>query len=140
VEFGILGPLEVRDEGRLIPLRGAKQRALLAVVVLHANEVVSTDRLLEGLWGDEQPGAGGTALRVRVSQLRKALGTGGGHVVTQPPGYSLRIERGQLDLYRFEDLVGGGQATALTRIAAAGNSAVTTRRSTRRGTRAAASP
>jgi DNA-binding SARP family transcriptional activator len=105
LEFRILGPLEVWDEGRPIPLRGAKQRALLAILLLHVNEVISSDRLLDDLWGDEQPGARGTALRVRVSQLRKALGPEGRWIVTQAPGYSLRLERAQLDLHRFEDMV-----------------------------------
>jgi DNA-binding SARP family transcriptional activator len=105
LEFRILGPLEVLDDGRPVPVRGAKQRALLALLLLRANEVVSGDRLRDDLWGDEQPATRGTALRVRVSQLRKALGSGGTAIVTQPPGYSLRIERGQLDLHRFEDLV-----------------------------------
>jgi DNA-binding SARP family transcriptional activator len=105
LEFRILGPLEVVDEGRPVPIRGSKQRALLAMLLLRANEVVSTDRLIEELWGDEPPEAGGTALRVRVSQLRKGLGAGGQDIVTQTPGYSLRLEPGQLDLHRFEQLV-----------------------------------
>ena len=105
MEFRILGPLEVRHDGEPIPLRGAKQRALLAVLLLHANEVVSTDRLVEDLWGEEPPDAGGAALRVRVSQLRKALGVGGGDLQTQAPGYVLRLDDEQLDLRRFEQLV-----------------------------------
>lgn len=105
LELRLLGPLEVVDDGRPIELRGAKQRALLAVLLLHANEVVSVDRLIDGLWGEEPPEAGGAALRVRVSQLRKALGGGGRSIVTQPPGYGLRLERGQLDLHRFEQLL-----------------------------------
>jgi DNA-binding SARP family transcriptional activator len=104
VDVRILGPLEVWDEGEQIPLRGAKQRALLAILALHANEVVSTDRLVDQLWVDQQPDS--AALRVRVSQLRKALRQCGKSLVTQPPGYSLRLERSQLDLFRFEDLVG----------------------------------
>ena len=74
-------------------------------MLVGANEVISRDRLLEELWGAEQPGAGGTALRVRVSQLRKALGSGGAALVTQPPGYRLNVDRAQFDLYRFEDLI-----------------------------------
>jgi len=105
LDFRILGPLEVWDDGRPIPLRGARQRGLLALLLLNANQVVSGDRLLDELWGDDQPAARGTALRVRVSQLRKALGSGGRCIATQPPGYVLRLERHQLDLARFEDLV-----------------------------------
>jgi len=103
VEFRILGPLEVWHGGALVPVRGSKQRALLAVLVLHANEVVSTDRLMDALWGSEVPDQ--AALRVRVSQLRKALGAGGETIVTQAPGYRLGVEDGALDLHRFEELV-----------------------------------
>src|SRR6266540_2710667 len=95
MEFGILGPLEIREADRVRPLTGSKQRALLALLLIHANE----------LWSTEPPGSGSTALQVRVSQLRKTLGAGGRHVVTQAPGYVLRIGREQLDLYRFEQLV-----------------------------------
>jgi DNA-binding response OmpR family regulator len=69
VDFRILGPLEVWYEGRPIPVPGAKQRALLAMLLLDAGHVVSSDRLMEELWGSSQPAAGATALRVRVSQL-----------------------------------------------------------------------
>ncbi len=99
MEFGILGPLEIREADRVRPLTGSKQRALLALLLIHANEVVSTERLLDELWSTEPPGSGSTALQVRVSQLRKTLGAGGRHVVTQAPGYVLRIGREQLDLY-----------------------------------------
>ena len=105
MEFRILGPLEVWAGDRQLSLRGTKQRALLVVLLLHANEVVSTDRLIDLLWGDEPPEAGGTALRVRVSQLRKALGQGGGSIVTRAPGYVLELSDKQLDLRRFERLV-----------------------------------
>ena len=106
MEFRILGPLEVWHEGTLVPVPGTKQRALLALLVLHANEIVSTDRLLDTLWGADPPDS--TALRVRVSQLRKALGPGG-EIVTQAPGYLLRVEDGALDLHRFEQLVANAE-------------------------------
>jgi DNA-binding SARP family transcriptional activator len=70
VDFRILGPLEVWYEGRPIPVPGAKQRALLAMLLLHAGEVVSADRMLDAVWGEDPPDAGSTALRVRLSQLR----------------------------------------------------------------------
>lgn len=104
MDFRILGPLEVWDGDRQLVVRGSKQRALLAVLLLQANEIVSTDRLIDLLWG-EPPDAGGAALRVRVSQLRKALGEGGSSIVTQPPGYALKVDDDQLDLRRFEGLV-----------------------------------
>ena len=104
VEFRILGPLEALDAGRPLPLAGASQRALLAVLLLHANEVVSSDRLIDELWGEEPPAAGSTALRVRVSQLRKALGRED-VLVTRAPGYFVRVGPGELDLHRFERLL-----------------------------------
>ena len=106
MDFRLLGPLEVWHEGREVPLRGAKQRALLAVLLLHANQVVSNDRLLDELWGDEPLEARTAALRVRLSQLRKALGAGGGSlIVTRAPGYAIELTPDQLDLQRFERLV-----------------------------------
>src|SRR4029079_14383443 len=103
MEFRILGPLEVADDGRLLALGGTKQRALLALLLLRANEVVSRDRLIDELWDGSPPDSGRTALQVDVSQLRKALGRD--MIVTQPPGYLIRIESGELDLHRFEQLV-----------------------------------
>ena len=72
LEFLILGPLEVRTDGRLVPVQGFRQRALLAMLLLHANQVVASGRLLDELWGGE-PRSDTAALRVRISQLRKAL-------------------------------------------------------------------
>ena len=105
MQFRILGPLEVADGDRLIPLAGA-QRSVLALLLLSANEVVSADRLIGELWGDELPESGRSALQVRVSQLRKALGSGGERIDTRAPGYLLRVDRDELDLYCFERLVG----------------------------------
>jgi DNA-binding SARP family transcriptional activator/ABC-type transport system substrate-binding protein len=107
VEFRLLGPLEVSDHGRALELGGRKRRALLALLLLHANEVVSSDRLIEELWGEQPPQAAATALHGHVSRLRKLLGGDGGSeqlLVTRPPGYVLRLEPEQLDLRRFEQL------------------------------------
>src|SRR5262245_66510746 len=101
MEFRILGPVEVADRGSLIALPQA-QRALLALLVLSANEVVSSDRLIEALWGEHSRESGRTALQVRVSQLRKGLREGGALVVTRPPGYVLQVDAEQVDLERFE--------------------------------------
>jgi hypothetical protein len=90
MEFRILGPLEVVDDGQQVDLGGAKQRALLAVLHLHANEVVSTDALIYTLWEEEMPETGRKALQVSVSQLRKALGKD--RLQTKAAGYMLRIE------------------------------------------------
>jgi DNA-binding SARP family transcriptional activator len=104
VEFRILGPLEVWHEGRPVRISGVRQRELLAVLLLDAGAVVSTDRLMDALWGEDQPAAGATALRVRVSQLRRALGAGDRVLVTRAPGYALLVEQDGLDLRRFERL------------------------------------
>jgi DNA-binding SARP family transcriptional activator len=107
VEFRILGPLEVVEDGRQIDLGGAKQRALLAILLLHANQVVSTDRLMDALWEDGAPETGRKALQVYVSQLRKVLGKE--RLQTKPPGYLLRVARDELDLERFQRLVASGE-------------------------------
>src|SRR5215475_7392688 len=104
MEFRILGPLEVVDDGGPIALGGSKQRTLLALLLLTPNRAVSVDRLVEALWGDEPPAAAANALQYHVSQLRKTLG-GGTTVVTQEPGYLIRVGPEQLDLLRFERLV-----------------------------------
>jgi DNA-binding SARP family transcriptional activator/DNA-binding beta-propeller fold protein YncE len=117
-DFGVLGPLEVRAQGRPLPLGGPKQRALLALFLLHANEVVSRDRLVEGVWGERPPSTIGAALNVYLSKLRKLLGAegAGAALVTCPHGYMLRLEPERLDLHRFEQLVREG-----TEARAAGN-------------------
>jgi len=102
MEFRLLGPLEVFDGDCALELGGRKRRALLALLLLHANEVVSTDRLIDELWGDEPPQAAATALHGHVSRLRKLLP--GEQLVTRSPGYVLQLEPSQLDLHRFESL------------------------------------
>ncbi len=109
MEFRLLGPLEVEDDGRVLPLRGPRQRALLAALLLSANEVVPDERLLDDLWGEEPPTSGRTALRVRVSQLRKHLGD---VIETRPRGYLLRVEPERVDAVRFARLLDQGR-TAL---------------------------
>ena len=104
MEFRILGPLEVvDDDGRLVELGGAKQRAVLAVLLLRANRVVSRDELIDALWGERAPVTATKALQVYVSQLRKALGHE--RIVTRTPGYELRLDAGELDLDHFHALV-----------------------------------
>jgi DNA-binding SARP family transcriptional activator len=110
MEFRILGPLEVVDDGRMVVLGGSKQRALLAVLLLRANEVVSRDRLIEDLWGERAPETASTALHGYVSQLRKALEPRRGQeehqlLITRAPGYLLRVDPERFDLRRFERLV-----------------------------------
>ena len=103
MEFRILRPLEVVEHGQTLPLGGLKQRALLAILLLHANEVVSAERLIDGLWGDKPPPTAAKAVQVYVSKLRKTIGDG--LLVTRAPGYALRVDPGELDLDRFERLV-----------------------------------
>jgi DNA-binding SARP family transcriptional activator len=75
VEFAVLGPVAVARDGRDLPLGGRKQRALLAILLLHANEVVSRDRLIDGLWGERPPATAAHTLDNYISRLRKTLGT-----------------------------------------------------------------
>ena len=103
IEFRVLGPLEVWAEGRALQLRRPKQRALLAVLLLRAGEVVSTDRLIEELWAGKPPRAAVGSIQNLISDLRKALGRD--LVRTRQPGYVLDIEPEQVDLHRFERLV-----------------------------------
>jgi len=108
VEFRILGPLEVYEGGNAIPLGGRNQRVLLALLLLNAGEVVSTDRLMDGLWGEEPPRTASTSLQNAVSQLRKLLTAE--RVVTKSPGYLLRLDGDELDTALVSELV----ATART--------------------------
>ena len=107
VEFRILGPLEVVEHDRPLMLGSPKQRALLAVLLLHRGEVVSTDRLIDQLWGERPPVSATKSVQVYVSNLRKALGDG--LVVTRGRGYLLHAANGALDLDRFEALVTEGR-------------------------------
>src|SRR5438270_404617 len=120
LEFRLLGPVEAVVDGRPVALPAAKPRALLAVLLLDRNRVVSVGRLVEDLWGDEPPETATKALQGYVSQLRKALGAE--RLLTKPPGYSLRVEDGELDLDRFEvlaregrELLGSGESKAAAR-------------------------
>ena len=113
MEFRILGPLEVREKGKALPLGGAKQRALLAVLLLHANEVVSADRLIDALWDERASETAAHTLQVYVSQVRKALRSAGDGardvLVTRPSGYLLRVQTNELDLEIFKEQVEQGR-------------------------------
>jgi DNA-binding SARP family transcriptional activator len=107
MRFGVLGPVAVSDGDGEIRLGGPKQRALLALLLIHRNEVVSRDRLIDGLWGDRPPASAAHTLDDYISRLRKVLGSG--RVIRRPPGYVLRVDSGELDLDRFETLVSQGR-------------------------------
>ncbi len=115
MDFRILGPLEVLDEGRAIALGGSKQRALLVLLLLHANETLSTDRLIDELWGERPPANAAKTVQMQISRLRKALagesgGASAGVVVTRERGYELTIDPERLDSHRFERLVAEGRS------------------------------
>ncbi len=107
LEFLALGPLAVRRDGQEVPLGGPRQRALLALLLLRANEVVSRDRLIDGLWGERPPPTAAHTLDNYISRLRKLLGDG--RISTQAPGYVLRIQANEFDLDRFEAAFAAGR-------------------------------
>ncbi len=104
MELRILGPLEaVDDDGRPLALGGPRVRAVLAELLLHANKVVSTEHLIDAVWGESPPPTAAGALQVHVHSLRKALGAD--RIVTRAPGYAIRVNEGELDVATFERLV-----------------------------------
>src|SRR4051812_28336185 len=108
MDYRILGPLEVRAGDGVVALPGAKPRAVLAMLLLHANRPVSAERLAVALWGEDAPEAAVKTVRVHVSRLRKALGADA-VVLRTAAGYRLQVEPGELDSERFEELAGAGQ-------------------------------
>jgi ABC-type transport system substrate-binding protein/DNA-binding SARP family transcriptional activator/streptogramin lyase len=110
MEFRLLGPLEVRSDGELIVLAGPKQRAILTILLLDANQVVPRARLLAEVWGERAPGSE-HSLDVHISRLRKALAPGGegNALIRRGRGYLLCVEEGALDLVRFEQRITAGQ-------------------------------
>jgi predicted ATPase/DNA-binding SARP family transcriptional activator len=115
MEFRILGPLEVLDEGRKVALGGSKPRALLAVLLLHRGETLGAERLIDELWGERPPATATKSLRVHVSRLRRALSAEpderrGELVVTHGHGYQLVLDPERLDAHRFERLLAEGRS------------------------------
>jgi DNA-binding SARP family transcriptional activator/class 3 adenylate cyclase len=110
LDFRILGPLEVLADGRDLTPARPKQRALLALLLLRANEIIASDELIEALWGGEPPHTAQTALHGHVSALRKLLGRD--VIETRPPGYLLRVPPEQIDIGRLQTLIGGARAIA----------------------------
>jgi DNA-binding SARP family transcriptional activator len=110
MEFRILGPLEVVEDGRPVALERRRLRALLAFMLLNANEPVSADRLVDEVWGPDPPKTAAASLQNYVSRLRKALGAE--LIVSQPAGYLLRVDPERFDLARFERLAAEARGTA----------------------------
>src|ERR671911_308692 len=107
MEFRILGSLQVLDDERQIPLGGARQREVLAILLLRRGEVVSVDRVVDELWGERPPDAAIKTVQVYVSRLRKALGDG--VLVTRGGGYALELNGDSLDADRFRRLADEGR-------------------------------
>jgi DNA-binding SARP family transcriptional activator len=106
MEFEVLGPLQVLQEGQTVRITGPKERALLAALLLRPGEVVSADRLIDLLWGDDAPANAPNALQAVVTRLRKALGPHGKDLlVTRTPGYALAVSHDQVDAFRFQGLL-----------------------------------
>src|SRR5919198_6565742 len=110
LEFRLLGPVEVRRDGVALELGSGKSRALLAFMLLSPNRPVSTDRLIEALWGAAPPVSARQALQNRVSAVRRALGPAQGLLVTCDRGYLVRVEPEAIDAHRFVRLAGQGRA------------------------------
>lgn len=91
------------ENGQKLPLGGSKRRGVLAILLLHANEIVSVERLADELWSDEQPQNAAGAIHNHVSRLRKLLGAD--ILPTHPGGYSLEVDPSRIDLHRFEQLI-----------------------------------
>ncbi|HEX5894937.1 MAG TPA: BTAD domain-containing putative transcriptional regulator [Thermoleophilaceae bacterium] len=103
MDFRLLGPLEVFEDNRPLPLGGAKQRSVLAILLMHANELVTTDQLIDEIWGGAPPAKAAKNIQVQVSRLRKVLDSG--RLTTGPGGYVLHIGPDESDVARFERLV-----------------------------------
>jgi predicted ATPase/DNA-binding SARP family transcriptional activator len=107
-EFRLLGPIAALADGRALALGAPKQRALLATLLLQPGEVVSRDRLVDSVWGEDPPASAQQSLQVYVHGLRRALGAE--RIETHGAGYRLRVHEGELDLQRFDRLAARGRA------------------------------
>lgn len=122
MQFRILGPLRVVNGDRVLEVSSPRQRALLGLLLVHAGRVVSSERVLDELWGDEAPPSGRGAVAFHVSRLRRALAAGGDGtdaIETRDGGYVLRIDPADIDALRFEQLAGAGHSRLATDPAAA---------------------
>src|SRR5688572_8486998 len=102
MDFRLLGHLEVSEGGQALQIGGVKQRSVLAILLIHAGELVTTDQLIDRIWADEPPKRAAKNVQVYVSRLRKVLGQQ--RLVTYPGGYVLHVEPDELDVARVERL------------------------------------
>ena len=112
MEFGLLGPLTVRRGGVAVVVPPGKQRVVLAALLLGANRPVPLGELAEALWGPRPPASARVTMQNYVMRLRKSLGEDQGRIATQPGGYQIRLDPGELDVSRFESLLGAARAAA----------------------------
>lgn len=110
IEFSLLGPIKASADGEPVNLGGPKQRAVLAMLLIDANRVVSVDRLIEGVWGEDSHSGANATLQVYISNLRKALG--GERIVTERPGYRIVVAADELDTLGFEEAIRTGNECA----------------------------
>src|SRR5215208_2244142 len=111
MDFHLLGPLEVSDGGRAVRVGEGRQRSVLAFLLLHHDESISSDRLIDTLWGEQPPPTAGKVLQNHIAQLRRALGDRDATLLqTHGHGYALHLNGGRLDIEDFEELVREGDA------------------------------
>lgn len=108
MEFRLLGLLEARADGGLVPIVRGRESALLALLLINANDPLSTDRIVEELWGDAAPANAVKSVHIYISRLRKALGSD--RIETTPAGYRLHVASDELDVARFERVAADGRA------------------------------
>src|SRR6202020_1918372 len=110
MQVRLFGELEAEQAGVPVPVRGAKQRALLALLALRPGQPVSADRLIDVLWGDGQAAHPANALQAQIGQLRRAFGPAA--ILTTEAGYALDLGPDEVDIVRFEQLVAQGRQLA----------------------------
>src|SRR6516225_4052006 len=116
MQVRILGPFQLEDGGRQITVGGVRQRAVLADLVLNANEVIPSEQLLVELWGEDAPPSAANALQAAISRLRRVLPSG--RLITTGPGYALRMFPAELDVRQFEQLISEGREALVARASA----------------------
>ena len=112
MDFRILGPLHISRDGRQLGLGGHRQKVVVCLLLLHANEVISAEQIIDVLWGEAAPETARKALQVYISRLRRILGAG--VLETRAPGYLIRVPDGELDAQRFERLLAQGKQALAT--------------------------